>query len=92
MDYAHNFGVVHGEFDLSKVILEIDGENISYKITDFAPLTSIKKEINTKGSYYPFSKQKTTISDKEKQEVIMLKDIYHLGIAILELMIGRTSK
>ena len=47
MDYAHNFGVVHGEFDLSKVILEIEGENISYKITDFAPLTSIKKEINT---------------------------------------------
>jgi len=28
---------------------------------------------------------------REKMEVIMLKDIYTLGIAILELMIGRTS-
>lgn len=28
---------------------------------------------------------------REKMEVIMLKDIYTLGIAILELMIGRSS-
>lgn len=27
-----------------------------YKITDFAPKTSVEGEINTKGSYYPFSK------------------------------------
>ena len=92
MDFAHNSGLVHGQFDLSKVVLEIENENIIYKITDFAPKTSVEGEINTKASYWPFSKQKTNITDREKQEVIMLKDIYTLGIAILELMIGRTSK
>ncbi len=63
-----------------------------YKITDFAPHTSMEMPLSTEASYWPFSKQKKQISDREKSEVIMLKDIYTLGIAILELMIGRTSK
>jgi len=37
MDFAHNSGLVHGQFDLSKVVLEQENENIFYKITDFAP-------------------------------------------------------
>ena len=92
MDFAHNSGLVHGQFDLSKVVLEVENENIMYKITDFAPKSSMASELNTKASYWPFSKQKTQISEREKAEVIMLKDIYTLGIAILELMIGRTAK
>ena len=56
MDFAHNSGLVHGQFDLSKVVLEIENENIIYKITDFAPKTSVEGEINTKASYWPFSK------------------------------------
>ena len=63
-----------------------------YKINDFAPKTSVEGEINTKASYWPFSKQQTKITEREKLEVIMLKDIYTLGISILELMIGRTSR
>ena len=63
-----------------------------YKITDFAPVSSMETPLSTEASYWPFSKQKKQITDREKQEVIMLKDIYTLGIAILELMIGRTSK
>lgn len=43
-------------------------------------------------NYWPFAKNKANIKDKEKEQVIMLKDIYSLGIAILEMMIGRTSK
>jgi hypothetical protein len=31
------------------------------------------------------------MNDREKLEMFMLKDIYSLGICILELMIGRTS-
>lgn len=92
LDFAHNTGLVHGQFDLSKVVVEQENENIFYKITDFAPASSMQMPLSTEASYWPFSKQKKQISDKEKIEVIMLKDIYTLGIAILELMIGRTSK
>ena len=48
--------------------------------------------LSPEASYWPFSKQKKQVTENEKKEVIMLKDIYTLGIAILELMIGRTSK
>lgn len=92
LDFAHNAGLVHGQFDLSKVVIEQENENIFYKITDFSPATSMTMPLSTQASYWPFSKQKKQVSDKEKIEVIMLKDIYTLGIAILELMIGRTSK
>ena len=48
--------------------------------------------LSTEANYWPFSKNKKQITDREKIEVLMLKDIYSLGICILELMIGRTSK
>ena len=48
--------------------------------------------LSTEANYWPFSKNKKQITDREKVEVLMLKDIYSLGICILELMIGRTSK
>ena len=92
LDFAHNSGLVHGQFDLSKVVLEQENDHFLYKISDFAPQLSMDLPISTEANYWPFSKQKTQISEREKTEVIMLKDIYSLGIAILELMIGRTSK
>ena len=92
LDFAHNAGLVHGQFDLSKVIVETENENVMYKITDFAPASSMDMPLSVEASYWPFSKQKKQITDREKAEVIMLKDIYSLGIAILELMIGRTSR
>lgn len=63
-----------------------------YKITDFAPASALDMPLSAEASYWPFSKQKKSITDRERVEVIMLKDIYSLGIAILEMMIGRTSK
>ena len=92
LDFAHNAGLVHGQFDLSKVVLQKDGDHVVYKITDFASNTSMNMPLSTEANYWPFSKQKKQITDREKLEVLMLKDIYSLGICILELMIGRTSK
>lgn len=56
MDFAHNSGLVHGQFDLSKVVIEAEDENIMYKITDFAPFTSMQMPLSTEASYWPFSK------------------------------------
>ena len=52
----------------------------------------MKLPISSEANYWPFSKQKKNLSEREKIEVLMLKDIYSLGICILEMMIGRTSK
>ena len=82
--------MVHGHFDLSKVMLSRDGEQIIFKISDFQPATSMNLPISSEAAYWPFSKTKK-LSDNEKLEVLMLKDIYSLGICILELMIGRFS-
>ena len=92
LDFAHSAGLVHGQFDLSKVVLQREGDNIVYKITDFCPGSSMQMPLSTEANYWPFSKNKKQITDREKVEVLMLKDIYSLGICILELMIGRTSK
>ena len=58
LDFAHNSGLIHGQFDLSKVVLEQESENIMFKITDFAPQTSMDMPLSTEASYWPFSKQK----------------------------------
>lgn len=52
----------------------------------------MKLPISTEATYWPFSKQKKNLTQNEKLEVLMLKDIYSLGVCILEMMIGRTSK
>lgn len=41
MEFAHNNGLVHGQFDLSNVVLNKDGEAMIFKITDFRPTTSL---------------------------------------------------
>ena len=46
--------------------------------------------ISSEATYWPFSKSRK-LSESEKIEVLMLKDIYSLGICVLELMIGRFS-
>ena len=44
MDFAHNSGLIHGQFDLSQVVLEKDkdNDNILYKVTNFAPQFSMQ--------------------------------------------------
>ncbi len=48
--------------------------------------------LSEEASYWPFKKNKKNISEKERIEVLMLKDVYTLGICLLEVMIGRHSK
>ena len=101
LDFAHNAQLVHGKFDLSSVVIDREGRNnakdgkgnnLVFKIQDFAPLSSMKLPISSEANYWPFSKQKKQLTDREKIEVLMLKDIYSLGICILEMMVGRASK
>jgi serine/threonine protein kinase len=35
LEFAHNNGLVHGNFDLSNVVVAKDGDTNIYKITDF---------------------------------------------------------
>ena len=99
LDFAHNAQLVHGKLDLGSVVIsrkgwkkDGTGDNLVFKIQDFAPQSSMKLSISAEASYWPFSKQKKHLTtEREIMEVIMLKDIYSLGICILEMMIGRTS-
>jgi serine/threonine protein kinase len=58
LDFAHNSGTVHGQLDLSKVQLDKEGDNIIFKITDFAPASSLELPVSSEAAYWPFSKQK----------------------------------
>jgi serine/threonine protein kinase len=91
MEFAHNNGLVHGQFDLSNVMITKDSENLMYKISDFRPVSSLNMPLTSEGTMWPFARNKKKISEAEKLELLMLKDIYALGICILEMMIGRIS-
>ena len=47
--------------------------------------------LNPQASYWPYSRNKKMLSERERMEVLMLKDIYSFAIAVLELMIGRSG-
>ena len=91
LEFAHNHGLIHGQFDLSNVVLTKDTESLVFKISDFRPTTSMQMPLTSEGALWPFARQKKKITDSEKFELLMLKDIYALGICILEMMIGRVS-
>lgn len=89
MEYAHNNGLVHGNFGLHNVSLGRDGDTIIYKINNFTPGSSMKMPLSQEANFWPFIRGRRRVSEAEKLEIIMLKDIYSLGICLLELMIGR---
>lgn len=76
LDAAHNSGLVHGNLDLSKVVIQNNDEHLEFKITDFQPGSSLAAKLNTEASYWPFSRNKKMLSEREKVEVLMLKDVY----------------
>ena len=91
LEFAHNNGLVHGQFDLASVVITKDTDNIIYKIGDFRPTTSLNMPLTSEGALWPFARHKKKVTEAEKRDLLMLKDIYALGICILEMMIGRVS-
>ena len=47
--------------------------------------------MSTEANFWPFVRGRKKQTEAEKLEILMLKDIYSLGICLLELMIGRES-
>ena len=56
LEYAHNNALVHGQFDLSNVVVTKDGDNLIYKINDFRPQTSMNMPLSGEASYWPFAR------------------------------------
>ena len=68
-----------------------DSDNLIFKLSDFRPVSSLQLPFTSDGYLWPFARNKKSLSHSEKMELLMLKDIYSLGICLLELMIGRMS-
>jgi serine/threonine protein kinase len=68
--------------------------NLEFEVTDFAPVGAMKIPLEPEATYWPFSKNKDPkkLTNEEKMEVLMLKDIYAIGVCILEMMIGRFDR
>jgi len=57
------------------------------KITGFCP----NLKLDSSSSYWPFAVNKPVLSEDERLEFLKMKDIYSIGICIIELMIGRSD-
>jgi len=88
LEHAHSHGLVHGTFGLHNVMIGRDGDTNIFKINNFTPGTSLKLPMTNEANFWPFIRNGRG-SQAEKTEILMLKDIYSLGICLLELMIGR---
>jgi hypothetical protein len=91
LDAAHNQGLAHGNFDLSHVVIQNNDEHLEFKVTNFQMGSSLQAPLNPEASYWPFARNKRTLTANDKLEVLMLRDVYCFAVSILELMIGRTS-
>jgi serine/threonine protein kinase len=91
IEYAHNNNLAHGTFCLENVVLSYDGDTPVYKVTNFTSGTAMRLPVSKEANFWPFVKGKSRVLEGEKLEILMLKDIYSLGITLLELMIGRHS-
>lgn len=56
LEYAHNNGLVHGNFGLSNVALAMDGGTPIYKLTNFRPGSSLKLPMTKEANFWPFIK------------------------------------
>ena len=62
LDAAHQAGLVHGAFDLSKVKIQNCRGHLVFKITDFRPGSSMLANLNSEASYWPFSRNKKVLT------------------------------
>ena len=68
--------------------------NLEFEVTDFAPERAMQLPLEDEAMSWQFSKQKDPkkLTKDEKLEMLMLKDIYAIGVCILEMMIGRFDR
>lgn len=95
LEFAHSQGLIHGKLELQNVLIQSDGTkgNVVYKINNFRPGSTRDAPLSSELNSWSFAKgNKRPFTEGEKVEILMLKDIYSLGICILELMIGRFSE
>lgn len=93
LEFAHDNNIVHGSLNLSNVLMVRDEENPIFKLNNFKHGSIMETPLNIEANQWPFSKGKRkNYSTNEKKEILMLKDIYALGICLLEMMIGRISE
>lgn len=89
LEFAHNNNLVHGAFGLHNVCISRDGDTNIYKVTNFLPTSSLKLPTFAKANSWPFMREGQRNSKDFQIEMLKLKDIYSVGICLLELMIGR---
>lgn len=65
--------------------------NLEFEITDFAPTSTMNLPLEPEAGVWPFAKGKDPekLTKAEKMEVLKLRDIYAIGVCILEMMLGR---
>jgi len=93
LEFAHDNHIIHGALNLSNVLLIKDDENPIFKLNNFKHGSVINTPLNIEANQWPFTKgKKKGFSLNDKKEILMLKDIYSLGICLLEMMIGRINE
>lgn len=93
LESMHDNNTLHGCLNLSNVLMIKDDDNPIFKINNIKHGSIISTPLNIEANQWPFAKgKKKGFSMNEKKEILMLKDIYSLGIWLLEMMIGRVSE
>lgn len=93
LEFMHDNNTVHGGLNLSNVLMIKDEDNPIFKINNLKHGSVTSTPLNIEANQWPFSKgKKKGFSQHDKNEILMLKDIYSLGICVLEMMIGRVSE
>lgn len=99
--FIHKHDVCHGNLSLKDIILmknvnETGYEEIAFILTNIKPgylrefpmSISDEKFLASGGSLKKIAKK---LTHEEKLTAMKLKDIYYMGVCILELMIGKTA-
>jgi len=93
LEFAHDNNTVHGCLNLSNVLMIKDEENPIFKLNNFRHGSVTGQPLSIDANQWQFSKgRRKDFTPNEKKEILMLKDIYSLGICMLEMMIGRISE
>jgi serine/threonine protein kinase len=69
-------------------------EDLEFELADFAPMHAKSLPLKPEAGVWPFKKSKdpNSLTKEEKLEVLKLRDIYAIGVCVLEMMLGRHSK